>query len=219
MRCGLAVCDMAPLPFEHFISVGKDVLVAAAAVVGAIVAIRGLNTWNRQLKGSAEYDLARRILKVCYRFRDAIRSVRHPVMWGAEMPNPSVEEAKRMLPEETYYYGQSRAYQARWQRVSDVRTDLQAELLEAEVLWGGELNKLFEVLFKLEHELFVAVQNCLSLCNPKVSEAMKTAIEKRQLNARDIMYDSLEEGGDQFTKDVTHAIAPIEEYLKPHLRK
>ncbi len=184
---------MAPLPVEHFISVGKDVLVAVAAVVGAAVAIRGLNTWNRQLKGSAEYDLARRILKVTY--------------------------AKHMSREEIIYYGKSHAYQARWQKVSDVRTDLQAELLEGEVLWGGELNKLFEVLFKLEHELLVAVQNYLSLSNPKESQARKTAIEKRQLNARDILYDSLEEEGDEFTKDVAHAVAPIEEYLKPHLRR
>ncbi len=210
---------MAPLPFEHFISVGKDVLVAVAAAVGAAVAIRGLNTWNRQLKGSAEYNLARRILKVTYRLRDAMKSVRHPAMWGAEMPNPPAEEAKHMSSEEIYHYGQSRAYQTRWQRVSDVRTDLQAELLEAEVLWGGELNKLFEALFKLEHELFVAVQNHLSLCDPKVTQAMKTAIEKRQTNARDILYDSLEEKGDEFTKDVARAIVPIEEYLKPHLRR
>jgi hypothetical protein len=199
--------------------VGKDVLVAVAAVVGAVVAIRGLNTWNRQLKGSAEYDLARRILKVSYRLRDAIKGVRYPAMWGVEMPNPPAEEAKRMSHEETDYYSKSHAYQARWQKVSDVRTDLQAELLEAQVLWSGELNKLFEALFKLEHELFVAVQNYLSLCNPKGSEAMKTAIEKRDLNARDILYDSLEEGGDEFTKAVTRAIAPIEEYLKPHLRR
>ncbi len=210
---------MAPLPVEHFISVGKDVLVAVAAVVGAAVAIRGLNTWNRQLKGSAEYDLARRILKVTYRLRDAIKSVRHPAMWGVEIPNPPVEEAKHMSREEIIYYGKSHAYQARWQKVSDVRTDLQAELLEGEVLWGGELNKLFEVLFKLEHELLVAVQNYLSLSNPKESQARKTAIEKRQLNARDILYDSLEEKGDEFTKDVARAIVPIEEYLKPHLRR
>jgi hypothetical protein len=138
---------------------------------------------------------------------------------GVEMPNPPVEKAETMSGEDIAYYGKSHAYQARWQKVSDVRIDLQAELLEAEVLWGGELNKLFEALFKLEHELFVAVQNYLSLSNPKESETRKIAIEKRQLNARDILYDSLEEDGDEFTKDVSRAIAPIEQYLKPHLRR
>ena len=42
---------------------------------------------------------------------------------------------------------------------------------------------------------------------------------ERQKDARDILYDSLEHEGDEFTKDVARAIAPIEEYLKPHLRR
>jgi uncharacterized protein YicC (UPF0701 family) len=103
--------------------------------------------------------------------------------------------------------------------VSNVRTDLQTDLLEAEVLWGDELYKRFKALNKLEHELLVAVQSHLSLINPKESAAMKAAIEKRQLKARDTLYDSLEEEGDEFTRDISGAIAPIEEYLKPHLKR
>jgi len=207
------------MPIEQLISVGKDVLLTMVGIVGACVAVRGLNTWNRQLKGSVEYDLARRILKGTYRLRDAIKSVRHPAMSGVEMPAPAEEEAKHMTGEEIYYYGRSRAYQARRQKVSDVRTDLRAELLEAEVLWGAELGKRFEALFNLERELLVAVLSYLSLCDPKESEAMKAAIQKRRLNARDIMYDSLEDGGDEFTKDVAQAVASIEDHLKPHLRR
>lgn len=199
---------MCSLPLQEFISVGKDILIAVAAAVGATVAILGLNTWNRQLKGSAEYDLARRILKIAYRLRETIKEVRHPVMWAAEMPDPPVEEAKTMSGEEIFYYRNSRAYQARWQKVSNVRTDLQADLLEAEVLWGDELKKRFNALFKLEHELFVAVQSHLRLINPKESEAAKTTIEKRQMEGRDILYDSLEEDGDEFTGDISCAIAP-----------
>jgi hypothetical protein len=106
---------MCSLPLEQFVSVGKDVLVAVAAAVGAAVAVLGLNTWNRQLKGSAEYDFARRILKITYRLRDAMTKVRHPAMWAAEMPQPPPEEAKSMSGEEIFYYRHARAYQARWQ--------------------------------------------------------------------------------------------------------
>src|SRR5258708_31563621 len=129
---------------EQIVSVGKDIVVAGAAVVGAAVAVLGLNTWNRQLKGGAEYELARRLLKVTYRLRDAIKSVRHPVMWAAEMPAPPEDKAANMSHEERSYYGSSRTYQVRWQRVADVRTDLQTELLEAEVLWGTDFGRQFE---------------------------------------------------------------------------
>ena len=204
---------------EQLIPVGKDVLLAVFSIVGAYVALRGLNTWDRQLKGSAEYHLARRILKVSYRLRDAIKRVRHPAIWNAEMLAPTKEESENVTDEEVRYFGTRRAYEARWQRVADIRTDLQTELLEAEVLWGTELGQHFEALFKLEHELLVAIRGYLDRSNPRESEVMKAAIYKRQQNARDIMYDSLEDQGDEFTRDVARVIAPIEEYLKPHLRR
>jgi hypothetical protein len=207
------------MPTEQLLFFGRDVLLPMAAVIGACVAVLGLISWNRRLESCAGYDLARRILKATYRLRDAIKSVRHPDLWGVETPAPPEGEVKHMTPAELTYYGTSRAYQARWQRVSDIRTKLQAELLEADVLWGAELRRRFEALFRLEHELFVAVHSDLSLRNPKESEAKKAVVRKRQMHARDIMHDSLEDGGDQFTRDLAHAIAPIEEYLKPHLRK
>jgi hypothetical protein len=207
------------MPVDQIIAIVKDVVVAAAAVVGAAVAVRGLNTWNRQLKGGAEYELARRILKVTYRLRDAIKGVRHPVMWAEEMPMPAEAEAAKMSRDDISFYGSSRAYQSRWQKVADVRTELQTELLEAEVLWGSELGKRFQALYKLEHELVVAIRSSVTLSDPKASEARKNAVQKRQAAARDITYDELSEEGDEFTKDVVRAIGPIEEYLKPHLRR
>jgi len=207
------------MPIEQIASAAKDIVLGVAAAVGAVVAVRGLSTWNRQLKGGAEYELARRLLKITYRLRDAIKSVRHPVMWAAEMPAPPEGEIEKMSREERSYYGSSRAYQARWQKVAEVRTDLQTELLEAEVLWGSDLGKRFEALNNLEHELLVAVRSYLTLCDPEASEARKNAVQERQAAARDIMYDELTEEGDEFTQDTVRAIAPIEEYLKPHLRR
>jgi hypothetical protein len=207
------------MPIEHVIALTKDITLTIVGTVGAYVALRGLNTWNRQLKGSAEYDLARRILKVAYRLRDSIKVVRHPVVWPEEMLSPSEEDANGMNPEQLKHHGLSRAYQARWQKVADVRTDLQAELLEAEVLWGDELRTRFEALFKLEHELFISVRTFLTLSDPNEWPERKTAAQKHQSNFRDIMYDSLEDGGDEFMNDIVQAIAPIEEYVKPHLRR
>ncbi len=46
----------------EIISVLKDILLSACAVTGAFVAVKGLNTWRRQLRGQSEYDLSRRIL-------------------------------------------------------------------------------------------------------------------------------------------------------------
>ena len=56
----------------------KDIALTCGTIVGIYVAIRGLNTWNRQLRGTSEYDLARRVLRCVYRHRDALISVSVP---------------------------------------------------------------------------------------------------------------------------------------------
>lgn len=161
---------MNKLCIAEYAAIAKDIVLTLAAVIGACVALRGLSTWNRQLKGGVEYELTRRLLKQTYRLREAIKGVRNPVMWGGEMPSPSEEEAKDMSREQLRYYGLSNAYQKRWDKVTEARADLQTELLEAEVLWGQEIHNRFEPVFKLQHELYVAVHFYLTVCNPDAPE-------------------------------------------------
>src|SRR5579859_1947152 len=113
----------------EWITAAKDVVLAACAVVGTVVAVAGLSTWRRQLKGGVEYELSRRLLKNVYRVRNALGKVRFSAMWGSEMPEPPAELAETMSAEEKHHYGVAGAYQARWQNVADALVDLQADLL------------------------------------------------------------------------------------------
>lgn len=195
----------------------KDAAVTGAAITGAFVAVKGLGTWRRQLKGSSEYELSRRILVTLFKYRDAINGVRHPAMWGFETPAPPEDEARSMSYEQIRFYGISRAYQVRWDKVKCERTTLYADLLEAEAIWGEDLNSLFKVVFDLQHELFNKIRHHLELINPDVHELSKEAIRKVDAKGRDIMYDLLGEVPDEFKTDVIDAIKKIESYLKPKL--
>jgi hypothetical protein len=179
----------------------------------------GLSTWNRQLKGGVEYELTRRLLKQTYRLREAIKGVRNPVMWAAEMPAPPADEAADMTKDQIRFYGMSSAYQRRWDKVTEVRTDLQTELLEAEAVWGREVHKQFDPIFKLQHELWVAVHSYVTACNPDASEGMRDVMNKAMRKNRDILYEISGETEDEFSSDITKAIGSIESFLKPHLRK
>ena len=98
---------------NEIISLAKDLILSGAAITGAVVAIKGLSTWRRQLQGQSEYDLSRRILVSLFQYRDALNSVRNPFMWNNEMPSPLEGEAKLMTREKIQYYGTSKAYEAR----------------------------------------------------------------------------------------------------------
>lgn len=196
----------------------KDIVLSGAAITGAVVAVKGLGTWQRQLKGQSEYELSRRILVTVFKYRDAINGVRHPAMWAYEMPSPPEHESKTMSQEQIRFYGISKAYQTRWAKVQNERTFLYADMLEAEAIWGNELNNLFKKVFDLEHELFTRIRHYIELINPDTSMASKEAIGKIDEKKRDIMYDNLTEEPDEYKQELISAIKDIEKYLKPKLR-
>ncbi|BFM13654.1 hypothetical protein R50072_38070 [Simiduia litorea] len=201
----------------QIISLIKDLILAGVAITGAVVAVKGLGTWQRQLKGQSEYDLSRRILIGLYRYRDAINRVRNPVMWPYEMPYPTDEEAKGMDQRQIRFYGTSKAYQARWEKVQDEKTILNTDLLEAEAIWGNRLDELFKKVFTLESELFTKIRRQMEIANPDTDGARREAVSKLDNNSRDIMYDLSTEDPDEFKRDLLAAIATIETYLKPKL--
>lgn len=195
----------------------KDIVLSGAAITGAVVAVKGLGTWQRQLKGQSEYELSRRILVTVFKYRDAINGVRHPVMWAYEMPSPPENEAKTMSQEQIRFYGTSKAYQTRWDKVQNKRTFLYADMLESEAIWGNELNDLFRKVFDLEHELFTRIRHYIELINPDTGMASKEAIRKIDEKKRDIMYDNRSEEPDEYKQELISAIEDIEKYLKPVL--
>lgn len=205
------------MTYPEIISLLKDLVLIGAAITGAVVAVKGLGTWQRQLKGQSEYELSRRILVTLFKYRDAINGVRHPAMWANEMPPPPEDEAKNMNHEQIRFYGSSKGYQNRWDKVQSEKTSLYADILEAEVLWGIELKNLFKEIFNLEHELFTSIRHYIELINPQTSEASKDAITKIDKKRRDIMYDDLSDEPDEYKQDLISSIEKIEKYLKPKL--
>ena len=203
------------LTWTEFIALFKDFVLSVAAITGAIVAVKGLGTWQRQLKGQSEYELARRILVTLYKYRDRIDGVRYPGMWPHEMPFPSEDEAKKMSAEQIQSYGTSMAYQARWDKVQLERTSLNADLLEAEAIWGDELKNLFAKVFDLEFDLFICISQYAAIKYP--DEASKETIRNIVKKKRDIRFDYLGGKPDDYKQDLIIAFENIEKYLKPKL--
>lgn len=57
------------------ISAVTSFLAAVSAIAVAVIAGIGLRTWTKQLKGTAEYELAKRLLQAVYKVRDAMNDV------------------------------------------------------------------------------------------------------------------------------------------------
>lgn len=206
----------------EWVSMASDVSVAVAAGVGAIVAWRGLGAWRQQLKGSNEYELARRMLKATYQLRDAMAAARTSAMFGSEMPAPTSEQATGKTPDQIRYFGISGAYSERYRLVQSHRATLDADLLEAEALWGAEVKLLYRPLFKLQHQLWVAIYTYLRSIDPDIAPSSRASHNRIFLDKyNDVMYDQSEgdEKPDPFTSGVLTAITAVEDVLRPHLAR
>lgn len=201
---------------NEYLPLVRDSVLTTVAVFTAIAAWKGLSTWNEQLKGSVEYDLARRLLKSAYRIREAIKGVRNPVMFSNEMQSTGDEKRSS---EKIRFDGVSQAYQNRWLEVDKIRIDLQADLLEAEVLWGKEIHSKFKLLNTLQLELYSQILTYLRTINPDESTESKQHNQSLYFKNREIIYEISTDNPDEFSQDIINAISDIETYLKPHLKK
>ena len=130
---------MTPPEWQVYISIGKDIVTAGAALTAAVIAVLGLQAWKRQLRGKTDYELARRFLRAVYSVRDSIRALRNPVQNTEEIVaafKDSTNTPQNAVNADDSFKIEVGVYHLRWKRVNEAMSDLQVEMLEAEVSWG-----------------------------------------------------------------------------------
>lgn len=194
----------------------KDVVLLGTAITGAVVAVKGLGTWKRQINGQSNYNLSKNLLISLFKYRDAIEMVRNPFMSSLEMPLPPLDERSGMNSDEIRFYGLFKAYEKRWDKVVGLQSEIYANLIEAEALWGDELSAMWKILRKKENQLLMQLQNYIQICNPKTP-----AHEKDRLQAsQEKMHNTLYEGGEndlfkiQFEAELLKMTSYIKEKIK-----
>lgn len=211
--------EPSPPACVDIVSVLKDLVVGLAACVGAWTAYRGLNTWQQQLKGSNEYQLARRLAINAFKLRDAMQRARSPYMLAGEVDIPP-EVIARLPDAELNFKALESAYTNRWKHVAEAVEALNVELLEGEAIWGEDVTEAFAPLKRLRDALFHTIGLHLRSNDPSIPEG------QRQMNANllkenfpSVLTKKDDPEQDTFTTDLQNAIRKVEEFLKPHLKR
>lgn len=199
--------------WQIYASIAKDIITAGAAITAAVVAVKGLRAWKKQLRGKTDYELARRCLKAVYRVRDAIRMVRNPLQSSEEIA-AAVKEEGPSIPQylSDDYKIQQAIYSFRLKRASEAFSDLQVELLEAQVSWGTEaviaLQPLQACVLKLQSTIRRHLRRLLP--HGALTPARAEEVEI-------ILYVD-EELQDPFSIEIGEAVEQAERFLQPHLK-
>jgi hypothetical protein len=200
----------------EWISAAKEVIIGLSAVFATIFAYIGLNTWRKELKGKAEYQLAKDVLKSVYKVREAFKHVRHPAIFAYEYPE-EMRDYSGHLKREKDYEGTLYVYEKRWQKMDEAFRELEEHHLDAQVEWGSEFQNVIIKLRSCRAELLVTIQKMLDeKKNPQRVMRDKESMEK----AFSTLYDN---GGntefDKFTPQIEAAVKEFEVWLRPHIKK
>lgn len=205
------------MDYEFWIPLIKDGIIAIAGVIGAVVAILGLNTWKRQLYGQSEYELAKRFLKSLYLFREVINNARHPFMQYFAVPDLPQEKLEKLSKGEKEWHAQAQAWEKRWEPVAKARADLDINVLESEVFWDNEIKDKMQKISRLQAELYVAIQEHIEGTNPVKPDETYGGEDLKRNKA--VMYGIGDRSKDAFLDKMLTAIEEIENILKPYIRK
>lgn len=197
---------------SRIILIIKDVCIAIASVGALIIAILGLRTWWRELKGKTEYDLARRIITTSYKMRNAIQRVRSPFMPTSEYRSATTPEK---LPGDLKKEDIAKEYRARWDPVYHALVQLDEAAAEAEALWGPKINEAIKPLKECSKELLLNINHHLMRCTIQSYREAMSQEEAQKIDR--VIYSVESPGKDEFHRKLLEAVKKIEVLLKPHL--
>ena len=169
----------------------------------ALAALLGVSSWRRQLQGTHEFELARRVLRALLEMREGVRFVRHPMMHPAEAGDGEVEGRR----------WEELAYENRWRRVSEAETDLSAAMIEVEIVWADESfsSEIRELRQHINRVALATRRFLRDLQRPSSSRTPSMTQEDE-----DVLYGL---NDDEFDRELQRLVKAVEEKVRPHLRR
>lgn len=204
------------LTTPELISVSKDIVLALAAIVTVKVAVKGLSTWNRQLRGTADFDAARGLAKATYKVRDKLQACRSPLVMDQEFPPEYYVEGGRRSPE-LEARGYAFVYYNRWSPVWEAIQEFDVSVLEAEALWGKPIREATDSLHKVVREVNVAIDALIANAasggedfssDPEFGKKMRSTVSAVRTNSEN-----------EINKKLAAAVQAIDDQLRPHLQR
>ena len=204
------------LPTPEFITAIKDIVLALAAITAGTVAIKGLSTWKRQLRGTADFDVARALAKSAYKVREKLQASRSPLLSAHEFP-PEYHEAGTKRSPEQEAKGYAFVYSNRWAPVGEVMQEFDASVLEAEALWGKPIRDATDPLRRVVREVNVAVDALIANAMSEGEDFLSDKEFGRRM--RSTVASLPTDSKNELNNKLAAAVQAIDDQLRPHLQR
>lgn len=204
------------MPALEIVTAIKDVVLAIAGAVTAVVAVRGLKTWSRQLRGTADFEVARKLAKATYKLRDEIQIYRSPLIRSGEFPEARADDGTmERRRQSAIAYGH--IFSVRWEPVYAALQEFDTQTLEAESLWGTSVRAKTDELRRLLRVLRAATEAYID--NEQSGGANFNSDRDFGVKIRSEVFASLQAQDNELSNKLQSAVQAIEVELKPHLKR
>lgn len=204
------------LSIPELVTCAKDIVLALAALVTAGVAVAGLTTWNRQLRGSARFETARSMAKAAYMVRDRLQACRSPLLLAQEFPADYHEAGPTRSPE-VEAKGYAFLYSQRWLPVFEAMQEFDTSVLAAEALWGQPIRDAADELRSVVREVGGAIHALIA----NAASGGQDFRDDREFGKRmrSTVSGSPTNSENELNKKLDAAIHILDARLRPHLRR
>lgn len=185
----------------------KDVVSIIGTIGALIIGGLGLFTWRRQLRGTSEYEIAKKAILKSYEVHQALQSVRNPMLY---LSKEEVEAGRRLEEQQRIYSERMKYLYEKWAELQTIR-------LETKVIWGEDAHNSFNEI----HQRIVDINGAIWLhfwmkgayAGPgaTIDNSPERVIENDKL-----VYFSSEE--DDFSQKIYESTAKVEEFFRSKVR-
>lgn len=192
-----------------------EAITAIAAVFGAAAAWSGVNAWRSELKGRANFDAARNLLRSVYKIREGFFLVRQRLIVESEFPS-GYSGSGGSTPKERKQHASAMAhvFQNRWQALGPAVEEIEAHRIEAEVLLGKDVAEKMEPFLFCVRRLQVGIQSYLEDIEQPDPNDKEFTIQLRKT-----VFGRRDDKDNELSQEFVQAIAGIESVLLKHLKE
>ena len=196
-----------------YISIAKDWLTLIIAGCGVWVAWQGLRTWRRQLKGTSQFDVAKRLMLKVYQIRQDVEFCRAPFRTIQMFTHD--EDGKPIPKNEQQYYSSNKEMWSRFNVIVKTLNEIEFLLFESEIIIDKKIRSIFMPIEEVCRELRLSIEEYIEDCNPRYDNQRESEDSRnRYRELRRIIYSRK---NDEIEAKVNSAINELEIFIKPYI--
>ena len=199
-----------------------QIVESLSVIIASIVAVFGINSWRREMRGRKEYELAEEVLTLFYEAKDKIKAIRSPLgkkdeAEGRKTGEHETPAQKEALDQVYFIFKRYQNYQETFNRLDALRYRFMA-------LFGNAKVEPFTRLNKMINSIFIAANMLGGHYWPRLREGrIRTEEELDDINRQINKYEAVIWEGlakpDPINDDVDIIIKNIEEICGPIIKR